>query len=266
MRPYFLLLSVVLTSCIPLTAQDIAESGPLVIAGSTRYEMTGLVNPKLINNTVVVDQTSKPVLQPFGYVEISTEVGAELRIKAEQIQNSAKVTLSTEPFGTGYKVLGSGLVYVDVTSIVKKTITVPPDQELTYIASYEQASISFTITKDVDPEPDDPEPAPSPFTEPGLRVLIVYDNNSYLSYPTEQRAIIDGTPMRVWLNAITVEYRALDDDAAGGLTPTAKKWLQALARKRNSLPWIIIGNGKTGYEGPLPATIQETQTLIEKYK
>jgi hypothetical protein len=42
-------------------------------------------------------------------------------------------------------------------------------------------------------------------------------------------------------------------------------WCKALKRPMESLPWIIISNGKTGYEGPLPKTTDELIELVDKY-
>ena len=39
----------------------------------------------------------------------------------------------------------------------------------------------------------------------------------------------------------------------------------AMLRKRGALPWIVISNGVSGYEGPLPANPDETIKLMSKY-
>jgi hypothetical protein len=36
-----------------------------------------------------------------------------------------------------------------------------------------------------------------------------------------------------------------------------------MKRERESLPWIMISNGESKAEGPLPLTIELTQALID---
>ena len=45
----------------------------------------------------------------------------------------------------------------------------------------------------------------------------------------------------------------------------AKIWQDAMKRPRSGLPWIVVSNGTTGYEGPLPLTEADTLALLKKY-
>lgn len=124
-----------------------------------------------------------------------------------------------------------------------------------------------------DPKPIDP-PAPKPVDPPiadaGLHVLIVYDDAKGIS--GDQQAIITGQQVRTWLDTNCVTeldgktkaYRIFrsTEDASGDMPV----WSKAMSRPRSSLPWLIVSNGKTGFEGPLPGTAADFVALASKYK
>ena len=124
------------------------------------------------------------------------------------------------------------------------------------------------------PGPTPPGPGPDPFNPPpipgdGLRVLIVYESGDTL--PVGQHSILYGKTVRDYLNATcpvgpdgkTREWRIYDKDV--DTTGESKLWQDALKRPHPSIPWIVISNGKTGFEGPLPATVDATLELLKKY-
>lgn len=121
------------------------------------------------------------------------------------------------------------------------------------------------------PPPTPPQP-PSPIVAQGLHVLIVYESSELSKYPAAQVNILYDQSLRSYLDSVTAvagpkswhEYRIWDKDvvALGDSQP----WQDALKRPRTALPWIIIGNGTTGYEGPLPANVAATIELIKKYE
>ncbi len=55
----------------------------------------------------------------------------------------------------------------------------------------------------------------------------------------------------------------LDKDT--DVSSLAAHWQAAMKRPRGSLPWIVVSNGTTGYEGPLPANLDATTALVLKY-
>jgi hypothetical protein len=121
----------------------------------------------------------------------------------------------------------------------------------------------------VDPKPKpDVKPSTSPIKADGLHVLIVYKPGDAL--PSAQNAILYGERARKLLDEKCVTdgrgqkaYRIFPDTVEfGGELPV---WKEAMARQRQSIPWVIIGNGKDGFEGPLPANVADFETLINKY-
>jgi hypothetical protein len=138
-----------------------------------------------------------------------------------------------------------------------------------------------TATVDVDsgtapqppPKPIDPKVDPvAPIPVAGLRVLVVYESADLPKYTPQTNGIIFGAKVREWLNANCVvgpdgknkEWRMWDRDVA--TDGEAKLWQDAMKRPRTSTPWLIVSNGVTGFEGPLPANADEFLALVDKYK
>ncbi len=113
-----------------------------------------------------------------------------------------------------------------------------------------------------------PVPDPAPIAEPGLHVLIVYESGDVnASVATITRSMV----IREYLDAKCPAepdgkmkaYRIWDAnvDAKNDLAV----WQDAFKRPRKSIPWIVVSNGKTGWEGPLPSTVAATLDLLRKY-
>lgn len=122
-----------------------------------------------------------------------------------------------------------------------------------------------------DPGPPAPPPDPSPFKEAGLRVLIVFESSEASKYPRDQFNTIYGQDFYDELAKVcpknaagTPEFRIYDKDVNTAGESTI--WQEAMKRPHPQLPWIAIGNGTTGFEGPLPQTKAEIMALIRKYE
>lgn len=119
------------------------------------------------------------------------------------------------------------------------------------------------------PEPKPPTPEDWPTTAPGLRVLIVFEEMERHKLTAPQRAIIDGAPIRDWLDTKCVQdgtvkaWRIFDQNQ--GVQGAEKHWKDMMGRKRASVPWVVICNYPKGYyEGVLPASVDELKTQIQK--
>ena len=115
------------------------------------------------------------------------------------------------------------------------------------------------------PDPDDEAPIP----DAGFRVVVIYETAEIQTLPRGQQLIIRSQVVRDYLNTNCVkgadgtpEWRFVDDDTEWTTESPISK---ATKRPRDSIPWLIVSNGKTGYEGPLPATVDEFLALIGKY-
>jgi len=113
------------------------------------------------------------------------------------------------------------------------------------------------------PVPPVPPAPPAPIPVPGLHVLIVEEVQDRPKLPKEQVAIFTSTEVRTWLDA-NAKWRIYDDDSP--MQHDEKVWQDAMKLPRQSLPWLIVSNGKTGYMGPLPKSSKEFLDLVQKYR
>lgn len=105
------------------------------------------------------------------------------------------------------------------------------------------------------PPPVEPDGIPLVVSQAGLRVLIIEetDDASRKALSPGQRAIIMGTTkdsFRTWCKSHAEVVVADKDSSFAKLPPV---WGELFKRTRAGLPWIVITNGKTGYEGFVPS-------------
>ncbi len=148
----------------------------------------------------------------------------------------------------------------------------------------EQTRTDFTVVIGVNPPPVPPgpnppvppgptPPGPAPIPESGLRVLIIEETKERGKLPSAVKEIITGKTLRdLWESKLAKESdggparRIWDKDQAGVENdPDAKVWATAFRRPRASLPWVVISNGKAGYEGPLPDGVKFME-LLKKFE
>lgn len=112
-------------------------------------------------------------------------------------------------------------------------------------------------------DPPVPDDGKAPIPESGLHVLIVYESGDLSKLPSKQVAILTATALRSYVADRHGEFRAFDKDA--DLANVDPKWRKAMERKRSQLPWLIVSNGKTGFEGPLPSSVGDMMDLLKRY-
>jgi hypothetical protein len=127
------------------------------------------------------------------------------------------------------------------------------------------------------PNPPGPTPPAPPIPKPGLRVLIVEETGERAKLSAGQREVIFGGTVRDYLRTHCVTdpqnpdgaFRIWDKDVNSAGDPDNVVWRSAMIRPRpGPLPWVVISNGTTGYEGPLPAdtTGEKFIAMLKQYE
>lgn len=215
----------------------------------------------------VVASAAPPIVEPES-LKLSGEVGQPIAIRTK---TTGKFT-EFRPIDKGLYLFPSDLL-VDKKATVVSASKVGTYRVLAYSGNADgpgpAVEIVVTIgtpmpgptpgpTPDPTPDPPPPTPDPSPFTEPGFRVLFVVEKNDLTQYPPGQFNAMEAKTVKDYLNAKcvkgpdgkTAEWRMYDQHTP--LTNAPKVWQDVMARSRTSLPWVVVGNGKSGYEGPVP--------------
>lgn len=131
----------------------------------------------------------------------------------------------------------------------------------------------FGITqRDKVPPGPTPDPDPvvvvddAPFPSDGLTVVIIEETETRMRGELSQGhfAALTSGKVREWAQASGAHLRVFDQHTPTvGMTQTEQA---AFKLKFDSLPWIHISNGKTGFTGPLPDGVDATIALMDKYK
>lgn len=138
--------------------------------------------------------------------------------------------------------------------------------------------LASTPPKPPEPEPKPPEPKPpepkpkEQFIDlPGTAVLIVYESKTSTELPKGQQSIIFGKKVRDWLRDNCLKdqgnsngaFRIYDKDIA--MDGESDAWKNAMKRKRDSVPWLVISTPKGSWEGPLPKDEDEMLTRLNSH-
>ncbi len=124
-----------------------------------------------------------------------------------------------------------------------------------------------------------PDPGPGPGPDPfgtrggagGLKVLILLETADLSKLPKDQVLALTAADIRGYLNAKCVPdadgktkaWRIWDKDVDPA--NESAMWQKVTKRPHPTLPWIVVSNGKTWYEGALPASKDAVLTLLQKY-
>ncbi len=238
-----------LTLCLPLAAQDKGKSKalPLVVSGDVRI-------------ITVVKSVPFKITAPADFTLFDWSYPDAVRATAED----NVLVVNQAPQGAFVVRVRMTLIDFEKKKVTRETAEV----EVNYGGVVPPGPDPGPDPKP--PTPDPPTPSPSPIPEPGLRVLIVEDAKNRAKLPAAQFAILFDKSFRDYLNSVCVPDGKVKAwriwDAGVDATAESAAWQGALKRDRKSLPWIVVSNHpRGGYEGPLPATVEETTALVKKY-
>lgn len=288
---FFLLVSIPSSAAPPLQKKDATGT----TAQSIRFPEKTTTPPPVDDGGVtlldgdqwyVIDSDVECVVKavPASLVKIVPDTGP-IRLKGRFV-GGAKST--TREFSGKYiytvEPVGVGNVILIITPVGLKTESQVEIRQLDVDATAECGKPRPPKPKPVPPVPQPPTPDPNPPTpapptpvEPpapipgdGLRILIVYDEMKPLNPGHD--AIIFGAENRKYIDDVTVvgpdgkkkEWRIFPSKI--NFADDTLVWKNAMTRPRSSLPWLIVSNGKTGFEGKLPESEADFKAVVERYR
>ena len=256
----------------PAKAADfVFPSGPVVEpAPAPKADATA---PLVGKQLYVITRESDFVLlaRPAGLVKVTREVGP-LRVYGEfwdAVPGRAETSRRYDaPFIAIVEAVGQGTVTLDAVPFKFETADAIKTVELAVDAK-KGAQPPPNVDPKTDPKTDpkvDPQPV-APIPGPGVKVLIVFDDTpaGRARVPEAQNAIIYGAEIRALLTKTCGKDGFRIWPSPADATGEAQVWRDAYARPRAALPWVVISNGVTGYEGPLSKTPAEFAALLAKY-
>ena len=178
--------------------------------------------------------------------EVQGDIGQFVTVKPTALDGGGVEYLTLDP---GLSIFPSSLL-TDKSVLVFTSPKAGRYRVLAYTAKGDKPSPPSICTVVIGgaPKPDDPKPVD----------------------PKQQTVLFD-TGLRGLMNEICVagedgtkEWRIYPQ--VSDVTHSAAIWQEAFKRSRTSVPWILISNGKTGFEGPLPGNVKDTTDLVKKYK
>lgn len=236
-RTYFTVSLLLLASVLATLA------GPTV-KGERAYKE----HDKIVLTADGIEKGTQILWDVSGDADVEEGEGGKLYVWAKP--GSYSVTMTAINFDTK-KVTRARFTFVVLPSIPPK----PPEPE----------------PKPPEPKPPEPQPSPAPIPAEGFRVLIVEDVKARQKLPPTQLMVLFDKKVRTYLDAKCVmgsdrktrEWRIWDQGVDA--SSESKLWQDVMKRHRKSLPWIVISDGKRGYEGPLPEDVDQTLALLKKY-
>lgn len=212
---------------------------------------------------------------PAGHVAVQPEEGP-VKVRGKFADGSGKI--ETRTFASKH------LYFVNAVKAGKIELLIVPAGVQAESEVMRQSLTVMGVAPIPPPNPDPPKPVdppvpvdppkpvdpPSPIPGDANRVLIVYESGEVSLLPTSQAVLMSSQSVRDYLTrkcskgpAGTPEFRIWDKDV--DTRNVDKAWQDAMAIKRDQIPWLIVSNGKSGFSGPLPVTEAELMAKLKQY-
>tara|TARA_R100000951_G_scaffold70820_1_gene59715 strand:- start:1483 stop:2268 length:786 start_codon:yes stop_codon:yes gene_type:complete len=210
------------------------------------------VDGKVIGNVVTDEVEQGEQTQKVKLLKVES-LASRIVVSAD---NEKRVPVPVIKMSDGFYIVnGTGRVWVTVQCVdFEKQI-------------FDQKQLVLELPKG---QKDEPTVEP-PIAEDGLRVMIVVESSQISQMDPKQREILFNLKTRTYLNRRCIKgedgqpsWRIMDPDTEfpDGCDSI---WCQALARDRETVPWLVVSNGKTGVEMPLPKTMNDFLEVVEKF-
>lgn len=231
------------------------------------------VTPETLTQVVTVDgdKIGQAVREIGAAVVKPSAPAVVLMLKSDRDLTKSLVKIRSRT--TDVQLVETGVYVVTKAGKHELEVNVISESPLQWDDEIVTVTVGDAPTPEPDPTPDDPdpptpEPGVAPIEGPGLRVLFVSESAEQMSPAIQD--IFYSPDITNWLNANCIkidgqpEFRRVDPDTQ--YTDANHRFAKALKRPRATLPWLIISNGTTGYEGPFPATVAETLELLKRFQ
>lgn len=261
----------------PLAAQDLKALPPPIVKmmspRAPKAESKSLPAPEraIINIEVryYIDSPVKltVITSPPGYIEAIEKKGPLTVVT--KFSDDASVIAEKEfkgPFVYWLKPKKTGPC--EILAIPEKVTTEKDIHR--QMAEVDDGTKPIPPPKPVDPKVDPIDPAkPAPIAGDGYQVLVKFNNK--INMPENVFTTIYGPKVTAWMNANVTksptgepERRFWPSDIDTSKAP--QKWQDAMKRPSQGDWWVIISNGVTGAEQPLPIGEDAFIELLNKYK
>jgi len=237
--------------------------GQLTVVTSEAQRVKGIDQLIQIGDEVYLRKVQQGLdLETVGLVRVQTEA-ANVTVEVEDIKREPI------PFdkinNEYYRISKSGKFWIEVTALDFAKNIYAKENRILVVGQSPTPDPSPDPTPDP-PGPDPPEPTPdAPIDAEGMHILFVAESSDASALTKGQREILFALEGRNFLNSVAGDkWRAFDQHVQ--FTDPNEVWAKALMRPRTSLPWVIISNGVTGFEGPMPGSLADLKKLVEEYK
>lgn len=220
--------------------------------------VSGITAPRLLDDTIIFTG-NEPKIQSAVLLKVTTP-SKFVQVKARKASTPTETAPVKKISTSEFLLTTPGILTVEVTTFDPESGI--DSKDITVVVG---GDVPVPPTPTPTPTPTPPTPSVVPISGDGFRVLILYDSSQGVPESSVAKSVRDYLNAKCVKGADgkTADYRIWDINTDVSNVP--QNFKDAFARKRDSIPWILISTGKTGYEGPLPYNATDLLPLLKKY-